>query len=360
MINKNVINFLKQHKMNKTLSERKIKSATIELLTSCNFKCIHCYNQDLERKILDYNFFKTIVDQLISLGCKHITITGGEPLLHPNFSKIYLYLYEKNIKIDLFTNGFYIDKYIDMLRENKPQKIEISLYGTDNDTYKKICKIENGFDKVYNNILLLKKYDINLKLKTIVMEQNFFEFDEMTSLCNKLNIPFKFDTIILDSKNFTNNQSDNILNDNYFNFMNSVKNLKIDNWKKYPKDNSYNKNIDLLYKCYAGKSSLFITSDGYARICNFAKFSEKDLKTNSVLQAWESFNEFLTVKEDKSSKCYTCKYKYCCSNCPVSSYMKNHTNGKEKLPVEQNCREAKFIYESITKNNSKTINNKTN
>ena len=349
MINKNIYNYLKEQQINKAIQKRKIKSATFELLTACNFKCIHCYNQDLKVTYIDYDIFKNVINQLVKLGCEKITLTGGEPLLHPNFKDIYLYCIEKNLKVKLFINGYFIDKHIELLRDFNPQKIEISLYGVSNSTYKKICNVGDGFDKVINNIKLLKLNNIKLQIKTIVMEQNFNEFKEMTKLCQNLNLPFKFDTIILNSKNFTNNQSNNILNENYYNFMQMIKEFKIKNWEQYPLKKQANKTIDLIYKCYAGKQSLFISSNGFARICNFAEFSKKDLRKYSVFEAWQSFEEFLNVKEDKSSQCFNCKYKYCCSNCPVSSYMHNHTDGKSKLPVTQNCREAQFIYESITK-----------
>lgn len=186
------------------------------------------------------------------------------------------------------------------------------------------------------------------------MKQNFDEFNGMKSICSSLQLPFKFDLIILKSKNFSNDQKQNLLTDNYDEFMNMIKQDKIDAWKQYPIKNKENKCLDLLYKCFAGRKSVFISSDACARICNFAEFSEKNLRNVSLKDAWESFDKYLTIKDDKSSKCYNCKYKFCCGNCPVSTYMDKRTDGKVILPVEQNCREAKFIYESITKGTEKS------
>ena len=355
MIDNKVLNYIKHKKSKEIFNERKIETATIEILTACNFKCIHCYNQDLETRFLNIDMFKKIMNQLVENGCKSITLTGGEPLLHPNFAEMYKFCADKGLKISLFTNGYFIDKYIELLKAYKPKKVEISLYGTNNNTYEKICKIKEGFDKVIANIKLLVENNINLKLKTIVMQQNFCEFDEMKSICNNFHVPFKFDLIILNSKNFTNNQQSNILDDSYTEFMTKVKEEKLDVWKQYPVKNKENKNLNLLYKCYAGRKSIFISSNAYARICNFAEFSEQDLNEKSVLEAWKSFDKYLNLEVDKNSKCFNCKYKYCCGNCPVSTYMDKKTDGKVILPVEQNCREAKFIYEAITNDDKKSI-----
>ena len=178
----------------------------------------------------------------------------------------------------------------------------------------------------------------------------------MKELCNNRHIPFKFDLIILNSKKFTNNQKSNVLSDNYNDFMEKIKQEKLMAWKQYPFKNVKNKNMDLLYKCYAGRKSIFINSSAFARICNFAEFSEQNLIKTSIADAWKSFEKYLLLREDKHSKCYNCKYKYCCGNCPVSTYMDKRTDGKSILPVEQNCREAKYIYDSIAKDAKKNFN----
>ncbi len=351
MIKKEIMEYIKKNKIKKIYSERALETATIEILTSCNFKCIHCYNQDIEQRLLKFNDFKSIIDQLLKQGCKYITITGGEPLLHPDFEKIYHYCINKGLKISLFTNGYFIDKYLELFKEYAPKKIEISLYGANNKTYEDICKIKNGFNKVISNIKLLTSNKINLHLKTVIMEKNCKDFVKMEKLCSKMGLPFKFDLIILKSKNFSNNQSSNIINSKFTKFMNYIKDKKLNEWKTYPSRYKDKNKIDFLYKCYAGRKSIYIGSNCGARICNFAEFSEQNLKKISLSDAWKSFDKYMLLPDDKSSECYKCKYRSCCGNCPVSTYMNNKTDGKNILPVEQNCREAKFIYEAIKNDN---------
>lgn len=142
MINDAIKDYIKQKKSKNIFSNRKIEMATIEILTACNFRCIHCYNQDLKKRYLKVNLFKNIIDQLVDSGCQSVTITGGEPLLHPNFSEIYNYCFKKGLKVSLFTNGYYVDKYIELFKSFIPKKVEISLYGTNNATYKKYVKLK--------------------------------------------------------------------------------------------------------------------------------------------------------------------------------------------------------------------------
>lgn len=351
IISEKVRNYVKKNYMNNLIEDRTLRSAVIELLTNCNFKCVHCYNQDVDRKILDFDCFKTIIEQLKAMGCKKITLTGGEPLLHPNFREIFECCIDMGFQVDLFTNGYYIDKYINLLKSKSPRRIEISLYGTNDETYKKICKVNDGYTKVFSNLQLLKKEEINFSLKTIIMKSNFNEYEQMKIICEKLNVPFKFDVIILNSKNFTNSQDMNILGQEFNKFMEIVKRDKINNWNTYIQRYKERECCNLLYKCFAGRKSVFISSFGGIRICNFAKFSEKNINDMLLKEIWQSFDEFLSIKDDKNTECNKCKYRVCCSNCPVATYMAFQTDGKVILPIEQNCREAKYIYDSIKKNN---------
>lgn len=364
MLNKeNVENFLIRKYRNDLFLKRKFQAATIEILNSCNFKCVHCYNQNLKPHIMDVDMFCDIVDQLSLMGCKHITITGGEPLLHPQFKILYKYCFDKNISVCLFTNGFFIDKYLDFFCKFPPKKIEISLYGVTNETYEKVCKIGNNlFDKVVENINKLKANNFNLNLKTVIMQQNYTEFDKMIKFCEKLNLPFRFDANILNSKDNSNDQKENKLKNEQYSFiMQNISQLKIKNWESY----LYRENLvgksDFLYSCGAGRISLFINCRGGVRLCNFAEFSEINVKDKPIKLIWEDFGKYLTLKKDTTSKCYNCKYKNFCSICPVITYTEHHTNGTTILPVKQNCREAQFIYQSVKnyeKTKSKTIPSK--
>lgn len=330
--------------------KRKLVSATVEILNICNFKCIHCYNQDIKHCVMDKQTAFNIIDQMKELGLERITITGGDPFMHPNFREIYEYCYEKNLEIAIFTNGYLIDKYLDLLISKPPKQIEISLYGMDNDTYNKICKVEDGFTKVSNNIDLIIKNNLNLKLKTVIMMQNYLQYDSMIDFCKKRNLNFKAELSILKSKNFENNQTETRLQDEVYSLMfKKIKAEKIEIWKTNYEKAKIKENQHLLYSCGAGKISLFVSSCGDISLCTFATFSNKNIKDYSVKEIWDSFKEYLILEQDNNSKCAQCKYRVFCTNCPVMSYLEHQTNGKSILPVEQNCREAEYIYESVNK-----------
>ena len=96
---KSLKSFLKKKYFKQLSEKRNLVSATIEILNFCNFKCIHCYNQNLKSCFLIKETFFNLIDSMVKLGCKNITLTGGEPTLHPNFEEFYRYCNHKNLKI---------------------------------------------------------------------------------------------------------------------------------------------------------------------------------------------------------------------------------------------------------------------
>ncbi|MFR2769413.1 MAG: radical SAM protein [Thomasclavelia sp.] len=73
-------------------------SGTFELTPRCNFNCKMCYVHLLEKDIPKYGKelsakkWIDIAKQAKEAGTTWLCITGGEPLLHPEFEEIYTQL----------------------------------------------------------------------------------------------------------------------------------------------------------------------------------------------------------------------------------------------------------------------------
>jgi radical SAM protein with 4Fe4S-binding SPASM domain len=83
-------------------------SIELELSRICNLRCLYCYASSgvaLENELSLEEIFDTI-DQAIALGAqKIIVLGGGEPLLFSHIFKVIEYIREKNLVVDIFTNG---------------------------------------------------------------------------------------------------------------------------------------------------------------------------------------------------------------------------------------------------------------
>ena len=138
----------------------------IELTSSCNLNCSHCYkNANEYQKYLSYNSIEKLL--LYSNNAFYeIGLTGGEPLLHPNFNIIASICYKYSHQLELNTNGLLLSQIsIDILQLFK--YISISLYGLTDEDYNKNTNHKGGYTKLKESCLYLAKNGIPFNLSVI-------------------------------------------------------------------------------------------------------------------------------------------------------------------------------------------------
>ena len=75
-------------------------------------------------------------------------LTGGEPLLFPGFKELYIELQKMGMILTINTNGTLIDEeWADFFQKYKPRRMNITLYGADDQAYEQLCHYPGGFQK---------------------------------------------------------------------------------------------------------------------------------------------------------------------------------------------------------------------
>ncbi len=95
----------------------------------CNFKCQYCFGENDKNDAITLELYTKILEFANSIGAK-VGLTGGEPLMHPNFEEIVLSSKKKQVPLILRTNGMLLNKYIYLC--DSFEWIGVSLDGTEN------------------------------------------------------------------------------------------------------------------------------------------------------------------------------------------------------------------------------------
>lgn len=85
-----------------------VKDLCFEIIGSCPNECKFCSSNSCidKTKIILYNDFKRVIDYFISEGgIKELSLSGGEPFLHPDLFKMVQYAKSLGIKTVIFTSG---------------------------------------------------------------------------------------------------------------------------------------------------------------------------------------------------------------------------------------------------------------
>ena len=112
----------------------KLNEMWLHLTDDCNLSCRHCLfseNRAMGRR-LSVSSVRELVDQAIPLGLSVVLLSGGEPLLHPEFIDIVnLLMSYENITVAVLTNGLLYDKHSALLRQMDKSRIafQVSIDG---------------------------------------------------------------------------------------------------------------------------------------------------------------------------------------------------------------------------------------
>ena len=148
----------------------------IDITNRCNAKCVWCPNPDLTHVgAMDMDVYRKIIDDYGSRGGVVTFGTFGEPLMDKHMKERIEYLkrYPKIHKIEVLTNGFFLnDKMVPLLVEHGVG-VDISLDELDKQTFEDVKKM--SFDVVRDNIVNFLEINskasrpvpVNIRIKTL-------------------------------------------------------------------------------------------------------------------------------------------------------------------------------------------------
>ncbi len=161
-------------------------SGTFELTPRCNMNCRMCYIRMSEEEMRERGREYT-AEEWIQMGktCSErgmlfLLLTGGEPFLRKDFRYIYTELKKMGLFISINTNGTMIDaETVEWLKENPPTRINITLYGGGNETYKRLCEHPTGYDAATRAIEMLQDAGIYVNINASFTRYNIADLEQI-------------------------------------------------------------------------------------------------------------------------------------------------------------------------------------
>lgn len=157
-------------------NDYRLNGCYVEITSKCNLRCLHCYNASGElREQLSLETFKNL------LGCYEtpkeasITLSGGEPLLHPHIWNFVDMIIDSGFlaeNILLITNATCITDDIAEKLAGKHISVQVSLNGSKPEFHDAVCGRGN-FDRTMAGLqrLLAKKSNMVI-VRNMVNKQN--------------------------------------------------------------------------------------------------------------------------------------------------------------------------------------------
>jgi radical SAM protein with 4Fe4S-binding SPASM domain len=180
----------------RTWNDNILFSALVELTYRCNLDCFFCYN-DLAlagepMRLRDYQRF---FEDLASLSCLHLTLSGGEPLAHPDFFDVARKGRELGFVLRVKSNGHGLRGHV--LRRLKdevdPFVVEVSLHGAGPETHDRQTRVEGSFTRLLANLSEMKAAGLRFKINGTLTRWNEREIEAMFAIADGFGAPLTID-----------------------------------------------------------------------------------------------------------------------------------------------------------------------
>lgn len=178
-------------------------SAIFELTPRCNLRCRMCYIRMTPEEMAPYGRERTteewlaLAEQLRDAGVVFLLLTGGEPLLRPDFPALYRAVIGMGFSVSINTNGTLLNEtHAALFRELPPATVNLTLYGAGKEAYRRLCGDGEAYHRAVRAVELLREAGTYLSLNTTITASNQAELPQIAAFARERELPLRVVTYL--------------------------------------------------------------------------------------------------------------------------------------------------------------------
>jgi len=164
----------------------------VEFVNICNLHCAYCYRDEEmlygKAQYLDPARLFDLLDAAPeTLKPISVSLTGGEPLLHPRFSEVVRGLDERRVRFKLVTNGWHFDRVYEDLRRARKRLtgISFSLDGHTREAHD-THRGPGSFDRVMKAVALCAAARLPFQFNVVLRRDTLGQMERLAVLGARL------------------------------------------------------------------------------------------------------------------------------------------------------------------------------
>ena len=173
----------------------KIPNISFEVTADCNLNCMYCYNhwKLADNKIYEcgnYGLSKKTLTKLFKVAdVKHITFTGGEPLIAERFPELVLYARMKGAQVTVISNGTYPNfSYYKQLVDLGVSLFELPIHSYKSDSHDYVTQHIGSWNKSIKNINQLLSINAGVVAVIVLTKVNCADINNTLKLIHSIGI----------------------------------------------------------------------------------------------------------------------------------------------------------------------------
>lgn len=339
----------------------------------CNLLCNHCYmaadSHDLPNELSDEETLD-FVGRLDEAGVPVVFLSGGEPMMRPNFWEILEAVHKTGVRPTISTNCTLItEETAARLKENGVRWIATSMYGPA-EFHDAMVGVPGTHAKVVEAIKTLRRHGVGVVLKTALTKETWNYIFDIIQMCKDLDCGMIYICDLItsgrsegeDDMRVTNEQWRKLCDFIVEDMKDTELNLDYDigaipsvipyiAQKFIEADMDVTQGLERLKifsACPVGKGHMSVNSEGGIMACQFAQdWTVGNIRDISIAEATRRLAEI----DDQESKgqCApdACEYSRICRGCRVKAWQRTGDTMAEDITCILHEGEERTIPESV-------------
>jgi len=159
----------------------------INATNKCDLNCKTCLRSKYGAEDVDPELLRSIIPKLRTLSYSGISITGGEPIMHPKFSELVKMIVSEGFHLGVVSNGILYKEYIKIL---EPYKERVFFAAISLDSHKKeindYIRGKGSFESATKAIREFKKRGFFVKVSHVVNKKNLKDLEHFVDFALNL------------------------------------------------------------------------------------------------------------------------------------------------------------------------------
>ena len=314
--------------VDRAYAQRVPLNGSIAMTHRCHLRCVHCY-LGCERQALpiggelDTAFWISLVDQVADAGCLNLLITGGEPLLRPDFAEVYTRAKERGVLVTVFTNATLVDeRIVRVFEELPPEQVEVTLYGASEEVYERVTGVRGSYRRCLAGMDALLARGVEVGLKSVIMTDNQHEMTALRKMATDRGVSFRVDGAL-----FPCRDGDRGPLDHRVSATEAVAIEMEDEPLRRRTADYFERTKGLppgrrLFDCMAGLTGFHVDPRGTLLPCMMVSTHGFDLRQGTFREGWERvIPRFREQELAPGYHCHECDLRFLCGTCPAQASM---------------------------------------
>ena len=331
-----------------------LRSIHIEVANACNERCVHCYiPNECKDSMMEPALFYRIIEEGRKMNIIHVTLSGGEPLIHKDILSFLKRCRELDLSVNVLSNlTLLTDNIIFEMKKNPLLSVQVSIYSMNAAVHDSITKINGSFEKTLSGVLRLCEEGVPVQISCPIIKQNKDTYLDVLHWGWEHNIAVATEPMIFAAYDHSGCNLENRLT---LEEISNVLNVQMqegyaESIHKMAQSKENMRKDDPI--CSICRYSFCVTANGKVFPCaGWQSNVIGDLNYQTIKEVWETSKKIKNLRKIKWSqfpKCVSCKDRGYCTVCMMWNSNENPDGNPFKIN-DYRCQVAAMTHHKVNR-----------